>query len=210
MALSDAEMAALAGIRQAFERPATLTSPGFSPVMTSAIHVEADADLGRMEAFEFWTGDLSRRPARGDMIDSNGALWVIVDVTERRSVDAWIADVVSVDRFEGMVVVERGVAVDDGYSSSDTLAWSEYFRGVAGVHFGSGSERREAARVTSVVSATFTLEWGDVVTGIRAGDRLRYPVPASDYTSAPIWNIMSALPTKILDQFEVTAIRQAD
>lgn len=212
MALSPAEDAALAVIRANFSRPALYARADSAAIAVSIIpsetvsnEIEGPGDHGRRRSFEVPFAQLSAPPDRGDVLLYDASAWVVIDFTERRDVQAWELYIIEQDKFLGDILIERGAAEDDGYTSGQPADWAPLMTAIAIVVYGTGEEQREAAREVAVIPATFKLQWTPEHASIRATDRLRYPV--DDQGEGPIWNIQAVTSTGLNEAVEIVARR---
>lgn len=96
------------------------------------------------------------------------------------------------------IIVERGTAVPDDYSSAATFTWAEYATAWAQVRRGTGQERREAAQEAGSQAATFNCDWTPVLDTVRITDRIQYRGDA--------WDIVDVAPDANFE-IQFTAVR---
>lgn len=155
-------------------------------------------------AFHVRVSDIAL-PQIGSRLIVDGLDWVILDRISKDSGIVWQLRAARIDRYDGLVLVERPEAVDDGYTSDGPPEWLEHSWTWAVVSFGKGDERREAAREGAVLPATFKMPRNGETSAITAAFRLRYPFNPLAPDEAPIWDIVSVAPFGLNEAMELTA-----
>lgn len=149
-------------------------------------------------------------PQIGGKLSVDGLGWVILDRISKDSGLVWQLRAARLDRYDGIVLIERPKAVDDGYTSDGPPTWLEHSWTWAVVSFGRGDERREAAREGTVLPATFKMPRNAETSEITGAFRLRYPVNPLSPASAPVWDIVSVAPFGLNEAMEIVARKREE
>lgn len=104
-------------------------------------------------------------------------------------------------RRDQLVTLERATTTSDGYGE-ETQTWGTIGQEWAAVHYGRGSERREAAAEHGVQAANFTFLSNPVTRGLTLTDRIQHAGSAWDIEA-----IAPEMPRR--GEIEITAVRSA-
>lgn len=98
------------------------------------------------------------------------------------------------------IVFQRKTIIEDDYGE-EIEAWTDYAILWAGVIWGTGAERREAAQLSASQPATFRVLGNSETLALSVLDRISF--------AGGLWNITSVVPLGLNEGVEVTAIRAA-
>ena len=90
-----------------------------------------------------------------------------------------------IGRRDTLITLQRSTSVQDDYGE-EILTWADLGKVWAGVHFGTGTERREAAREQGEQTATFNVLSNSMTRDLKITDRIAL---AGDN-----WDIVSVAP----------------
>lgn len=98
------------------------------------------------------------------------------------------------------LVFQRKTVIIDDYGE-EIATWTDYAIVWAGVIWGTGAERREAAQLSASQPATFRVLADSETLALSVEDRISF--------AGGLWNITSVVPLGLNEGLEVTAVRVA-